>query len=179
MAPQATRVDRAESTRHRSRQSGDGGEVSAPTRENALEPDEDERVRVVVQQLVQEAGSQSAAARRIGMSQQTISRHLSGVPAGKNLAAKVAKAAGLGYRQLVRGDEVERSGAPRFGNLNGWPEAEAAARRRYRHIPPEAWEAVREWSGASAPERVTAEVVLSLATAWVASRQGDDGIDPD
>ncbi len=88
-------------------------------REGALEPSEDERVRVVVKRLVVEHGSQSAVARRVDVAPQTISRHLDGFPAGKAFAQKIAKLAGLHYETMIGRLTLVRS--------SRYPNFEAAA----------------------------------------------------
>jgi transcriptional regulator with XRE-family HTH domain len=69
-------------------------------------------------------------------------------------------------RSIMPADRVVRTdGAPVFGNLPGWHEAETQARalRRYRHISQEGWEAARELRGAKAPAQITPELVGDLA----------------
>jgi len=147
-------------------------------RTHALDPAQDQRVREAVRRLVAEMGSQVAVSRRIAVSQQTISRHLAGVPAGKNLARAVAAATGVDLEVLVDGRRRTRE-RPAYGSLPGWPQAESDARRRYRHIPADVWSEAAEMSGASAPAIVTPEWVLQVALVVLMARRAPDDVDPD
>lgn len=70
-------------------------------------------------------------------------------------------------RPRLERDTDDPEGPRRFGDLPGWPEAEAEARRVYDEIPGYAYEAAREQAGARWPRVVTAETVRAFALAWL------------
>lgn len=94
-------------------------------------------------------------------------------PTAETLAA-IARAAGVSLDWLATGAgtpdarTVERD-APRFRDLPGWPEAEAEAMRRFKHIPPWAISAAGDLMAARAPEHVDAMVVADFARAWMSA----------
>lgn len=73
------------------------------TSTRALTKLEGTRVRQRLQQLVDELGSQTAAARATGMSQQVISRILAGDPVGRSVAKQLADYEGLSVEELLSG----------------------------------------------------------------------------
>lgn len=68
---------------------------------------------------------------------------------------------------VVVRDTDDPEGPQTFGDLAGWPEAEAEARRLYDEIPGYAFEAARNQGGARFPRVVTAETVKAFAMAWL------------
>ena len=149
----------------------------------ALASDEAGRVKEALQRLLTEAGTQRELARRIGVTPQAISRILTGGDAGPALARKVADAMGVPLEMLLRGEEGEAASGslePRFSSLTGWAAAEAEARRRYRHIPEAAWQAVGNLRGAAVPVRVTADWIAQLASVYAMALRGEgEDVDPD
>jgi hypothetical protein len=68
---------------------------------------------------------------------------------------------------VTRDGELPQGGYRRFGDLPGWAEAEAAARRTYRDLLPDfAWEAAAGQAGAVWPTEVTPQTVYRFAKAW-------------
>ena len=67
---------------------------------------------------------------------------------------------------LIR-DELPPEGIRRFGDLPGWAEAEAEARRIYGDfLPMSSWEAAREMRGAQWPREIAPRTVYRFAKAW-------------
>lgn len=109
-------------------------------------------MRAAVRELVAELGSQSAAAKKIGLSQQTISRHLEGFPAGKRLAAAVATARGVPFAKLLgRVVIYDQTTTPRFDNLPGWTDALARARLAFPRVTDDEWAAAGRRSAEEFP----------------------------
>lgn len=150
---------------------------------NALTKAESDRVRAALERLWREAGTQRELGRRLGVTPQAISRVIQGQGAGVTLARKVAEALGISMEALLGGSEADVSDAvmePRFANLSGWAEMEAEARRRFRHVPAEAFEAVRNLRGARVPDVVTAEWIGQLASTYAMALRGEgEDVDPD
>lgn len=148
----------------------------------ALVSEEADRVKEALVRLLAEAGTQRELARRVGVTPQAISRVLTGGDSGPALARKVADAMGVPLELLLRGDTSGESGVlePRFGNLSGWAEAEAEARRRFRHVPSEAFDAVRDLRGARTPDVVTSEWIGQMAGTYAMALRGEgEDVDPD
>lgn len=92
-------------------------------RKGALTPEQDERVRVVVGELIGVAGSQrglAAALEKKGfrITQQSIGRHMSGAPAGRGFAEKIAASIGVPYLELINGRETPGSAENLLNNLS-------------------------------------------------------------
>lgn len=140
---------------------------------NALRPEQDERVRVAVREILTDLRTQAAVAKRLGFSQQTVGRHLGGVPAGPQLAEAVARATGRTYDELVHGISRAESvlEEPSLSTLPGWDAAEALARKRFKHLPEHAWTAVRGLRTAKAqmPRRLTPEWIGTIAGLWTSA----------
>lgn len=67
--------------------------------------------------------------------------------------------------------EYDTPRAPVVGAMEGYAEAEAEARRRFRHIPDHVWEQVRELMGFRIRPPITAELLLDLAN--VVAKHGE------
>lgn len=68
---------------------------------------------------------------------------------------------------VVVRDELPPEGAKRFGDLPGWAEAEAEARRLYgEDLPAYCWEAAREMAGNRWPAEITPQAVFRFARVW-------------
>lgn len=61
----------------------------------------------------------------------------------------------------------ERERRRRFGELSGWAEAEAEAKRQFEGIPEAAFAAARSTSGQPLPELVDVTTVARWATTWL------------
>ena len=148
-----------------------------------LAPDEAQRVKEAIERLLAKATSQRELARQLGCSPQAISRVTLGQDPGQTIARQVADALGIPLERLLRGDAADLSDTslePRFGALAGWTAAEAEARRRYRHIPEAAWQAVANLRGAAVPTRVTADWIAQLASVYAMALRGEgEDVDPD
>lgn len=148
-------------------------------RQTALAPGEDERVRAALARIVREAGSQAEASRRLGYTQQQVSRVMRGIPAGRSFAERIAEHLGTTFAELVGRTAAARH-RPVFSSLPGWEEAEAEARRRWRHVPAAAFDAVRGLSGAAVPTHVTPEWIAQLASVYAMALRGEgEDVDPD
>lgn len=133
-------------------------------------------MRDALRRIVLDAGSQAEASRQLGYTQQQVSRVMHGIPAGRTFAERIAEHLGTTFAELTgRGLVAKREERPAFANLPGWAEAEAEARRRYRHVPPEAFDAVGSLSGAAAPKAVTPEWIGQMASLFVLVLNGGDG----
>ncbi len=147
-------------------------------RDHALSEAENERVRDALRRIVTEAGGQKAAAERIGTSQQSVSRGVSGQPIGPEMARRVAATLipRVSFEELLgRAPPLTRS-EPRLSDLPGWAEAEVQARIDFRYIPEPAWIAVRGLRTAMPPRVVTSDWIGSLAQTWarVLTGEGDE-----
>lgn len=141
----------------------------------SLSPEESARIRTIVERLVEEAGTQSELARRLGVSSQAISRVMKGEQAGVTLARRIADATGTRIEHLLGGEAGgEERMEPRLSSLVGWDAAEAEARRRFRFVPDSAWDAVRNLRTAQPPRVITADWIGSIASDW-ARAMGSDG----
>lgn len=72
-------------------------------RGKSLSGDEAERVRIALADVVRQAGTQTAAAKRLDVTQQTISDVLKGKAAGVGLARRVADALSISLDDLLAG----------------------------------------------------------------------------
>jgi hypothetical protein len=147
--------------------------TSKAKRGKSFSEDANERVRQAVRELLAEpehSGNQTKLALKLGISQPSLSTFLSGQKgAGPEMAAAVAKMVGLTFEQLVTG----KQGMRRFRELDGWAEAEAEARRRYRRIPDYAWRGAGNLMAAEAPQHIDERVVLHFAEAWMLTASED------
>ena len=144
-------------------------------RQNALSPEEDERVREGARALLKQYPSQRQLAIAIDVGATTLSRHLAGFPAGPELAARIAAGLKRDVNDLL-GRRSAHLTEPRLRDLPGWTEAEALARAKYKYIPANAWEAAGNLRTATPPKFVDVELVLNFATGWarVLSGEGDE-----
>lgn len=150
-------------------------------RSRSLRPEELDRVRAAVRQLIEREGSQVAAARRIGVSQPTLSNALSGLrPPGVALARQVALALGMPLDALLSGRPVATRPAPTLDRVPGYAEVEAAARAKAPYLPEEAWARTRAMSGADLAD-LTPELLVGFTQTWASVLAGrlreapDDG----
>jgi hypothetical protein len=141
-----------------------------------LNPAEQERVQVELRKIREELGSQVLVAQALDVTQQTVSRVLSGFPPGIPLAEKVAS-----HRKMDVDVFLGRKGGPvsrveydrpgrgsSWGELPGWAEAEAEARRKFARLmmPERAWAGAREMHGSKRPH-VSPEMVKEAAQFWL------------
>ncbi len=142
----------------------------------SLTPEESQRVRVVLERMIEEVGTQSELARRLGVSPQAVSRVLKGEQAGVTLARRLADATGQRIEQIIgaSGSDTAAPLEPRLSNLSGWEAAESEARRRFKYVPEAAWDAVRNIRTAKPPQHVTAEWIGAIASDWARALESPD-----
>lgn len=133
-------------------------------RRHTFTPEQDERVREGARKLVEQHGSQRRAAVVVGVSQQTLSKHLDGLPAGWRTAEGVARALGVAVKALVGIDEGERRV---LRDIPGWETAEEKA---VADRPELEW-AIRQVGDIEppempAPERINSDWIADLAYAF-------------
>lgn len=111
-----------------------------------------------------------------------LSGRIKGTPTADTLRS-IADAAGVSLRWLAEGEGEsgletavmeESSGRPVFGNLTGWREAEALARKLYPNIPSFAFVKARETSAQRPPRAVTPEFVVDVARLWMRHASDDE-----
>lgn len=140
----------------------------------SLPEPEQRRVREALRRLVEsEGGSQTAAAKRLGITQQTVSQVLGGDSPGVKMARAIAAAMQVPLDELLSGQRRETtvhydSTRPILGAMPGYAEAEALARTMAPRLPESAWEAARKTSGADL-RRVDAATVLGFAQLWASA----------
>ena len=131
----------------------------------SLRPEERQRVRAALERLLADAGGvQRELARRLGVTQQSVSRVVSqGAEPGMPLARACAEALGISLHELLTGEAPPPSDpSPPVGTLPGWTEAEAAARAAHPWIPAAAWDLTRQVRLPYAP-KISAEWAAALA----------------
>lgn len=123
-----------------------------------------DRIRAALRNLIATRGwDQTRAGDELGVTQQSISSFLNrNTGASLHLAWEIAKASRKTVDELLTGRPDGRS--VRFGELPGWIEGEAEARRMFAHVPSDAFEAVRGWR-AEEPPAVTPLIIGTLAEA--------------
>ncbi len=133
----------------------------------SLKPKEAERVRAALGELLVTEKTQTALAKRLGVSQQALSAVIRGTATGGYAIARaVAKAKGAtDVDAWLRGAAPGRS-APRIRDRNGFDEALVVAMRVFRRVPPYAFEAVGNLMGDALPEVITPEFLGGLASTW-------------
>lgn len=155
-------------------------------RSRSLGTHELDHVREAIRRLIAQEGSQIAVAKRLGVSQPTLSNALSGLrPPGVGLARRVADALGIPLDALLSGRPTTRPNAdrPTLDRIPGYAEVEALARARARYLPDAAWERTRAMSGAALGE-LTPEILVGFAQLWAQVEAGklreapDDGERP-
>ena len=134
-----------------------------------LTPEENERLVAALKKLLaldKYAGNQSKLAPDLKVRQPTISAILRGKgPGGYGVARRVAALIRVDVEELLSGRS--RTGKTRFRDLPGWREREPAARTLYAELPPEAFDAVGDWSGPRPPLVITERIIGGLAELWV------------
>lgn len=142
----------------------------------SLDPDQAEHVRVRLLALIEEAGSQVEVARRLGVTQQSVSQVVGGrSQPGVVLAARLATMLRITLDDLLTGRSAvsgrrentvhHDATRPTLDRIEGYAAAEAAARAIAPRIPDAAWARVRAMSGADV-RVVDAESVLGFARTW-------------
>lgn len=137
-------------------------------RARSLGTHELDHVREAIRRLIEQEGSQIAAARKLGVSQPTLSNALSGLrPPGVGLARRLADALGLQLDALLSGrpTTTREDNLPRLDRIPGYAEVEAAARARAPYLPAVAWEKTRAMSGAALAD-LTPELLVGFASTW-------------
>lgn len=129
-------------------------------RSKSLTVPQNERVLAALRELLaKHNNNQSEVARKLGVTQATISAFLSGKSgAGNQLVEALMRALRVSRSQLVDGAEGTM---PAFGNAAGWAEAEQLVRRDMPGIPAWAWEGARSLRGISVPCPITKSFVMN------------------
>lgn len=141
----------------------------------SLTSKESERVRAALRELLVIEKTQTALARRLGVSQQALSAVIRGTATGGYAIARaVAKAKGAtDVDAWLRGAAPGRS-APRIRDRRGYDEALAIALKVFRRVPAEAFEAVSNLMGDALPEVITPEFLGGLASTWAQNVTDDE-----
>lgn len=141
-----------------------------PARGKSFSVEENARIREGARALLERAGSQAALAETLGVSQPTLSNFIRAehpTGAGPRLGDAIARELGITLDELRTGQRRAPAGAPIFGAIPGWAEAEAEARRIYgKRLPSYAWESGRRLMGAQAPAVLNAVTVFNLVQAY-------------
>lgn len=133
---------------------------------------QNERVLETVRKLLAKYdNNQSELARKLGVTQATISALLSGKSgAGNQLIEALMRVLHVTRSQLVDGLEESQ---PSFGSAVGWAEAEQLVRQDLPGIPAWAWDSARSLRGISVPSPVTKDFVAN-AVLFVMNSISDD-----
>lgn len=128
----------------------------------ALDPAEVDRVRALIRDVIRREGSQSAAAKALGVRQQTVSVALSRQEPGVLLTRRLAAYFGSSFEELLAGAPPPK----RYEELPGWAAAaaEVVSRGLMQRYAVAAAGAMR---ASLVPEAVTPRLVVDLATLWL------------
>jgi hypothetical protein len=142
---------------------------------------ENERLRVVIREklLPLYNGNQSTAGPAIGLTQSAISRLLSGGGGSLETAKNLSALLGLPLSDVLGWptNASDQPPTPAFGDLPGWREAEAEARRRFGDlIPGFAFDRAARTMGGAPPAVISASTVAGLAKFWLESSSREDRI---
>ena len=141
----------------------------------SISPKEAERVREALRELLVIEKTQTALAKRLGVSQQALSAILRGTASGGYaLGRAVARAMGASNPDAWLRGAAPGVIAPRIRDRRGYDEALVAARRMFKRATPTAFEAVSNLMGDNLPEFITAEFLGGLAMAWANSAEDDE-----
>lgn len=140
----------------------------------SLSEDEQARVRAQLKELTQRRGEQASLAKRLGVTPQAISKIvLEESDPGVRIARALADHLGVTLDALLGKEEAAEDAEPKMCNLPGWAVAEAAARRRFRYVPEEAWQAVRNLRTATPPRHLSADWIGAIASDWARALSGE------
>lgn len=132
----------------------------------SLAPEEVGRVLAAVRAVIDEAGSQVAAAKKIGVTQQSLSKYLRGEGApGWAFARLVATARGVEVDELLTGRPTRAADdLVTLRSCPGWEEAAAEVARRWPALAP----LVPEVASIIVPHRapVTASLIVQFCSTW-------------
>lgn len=132
----------------------------------SLSDEEAAKVRVLLNELVREHGSQTAVAKVIGQKQQHISNVLGGKGVGYALGRAVAAASGvMDFDAWLRG-RTAGAAAPRLRDVDGYAEGLPEARIMFRSVPEYAFQAIGEIMGENLPKHLTPMAIGLLASGW-------------
>jgi len=138
-----------------------------PMTTRSLTPKESERVRLALRELLVVEGTQTALAKRLGVSQQALSAVIRGTATGGYaLGRAVAQALGARNPDAWLRGAAPSAAAPRIRDRAGYEEALAIALTVFKRVPPSAFEAVGDLMGDKLPETITPEFLGGLATTW-------------
>lgn len=132
--------------------------------------EQNERIRKAVARLVEDMGTRTAVAHLLGVDQPQISQLLNeNAGAGFPLAATLARHLGVSIEQLVDGRAAPArggAGAIRYGDLPGWAQASAEARRAHgQRLPAVAFDLADDFMGMGPPTVIDARTVFNYARA--------------
>lgn len=146
-----------------------------PMTTRSLTPKESERVRIAIRELLMVEKTQTALAKRLGVSQQALSAVIRGTATGGYAIARaVAKAKGASdVDAWLRGAAPGRS-APRIRDQPGYEEALAVALKVFRRVPRDAFEDIGNLMGDRLPEVITAEFLGRMASSWTLNATDDE-----
>lgn len=134
----------------------------------SLTADESERVRVAMFRVLADKKSQTAAAAALGVSQSAVSETVqAGALVGPKIARAVAAYLGITFDELVSG--VAAGGSRELRHIPGFDEALAEAIRRLPGMEPQL-RALAQDRTPRRVERITPELLISLAAAWAQAR---------
>lgn len=142
----------------------------------SLDAGQQARVRRALEELSAVHRPQRELARRLGVTQQTVSRALSDGTIGVKLAAACARLRRQSLEEMLSGAPTMR----RFRELEGWAAAVASAEKE-RWVSPGVARAVGDWPLVVAIERAEPRLVADLAALFVrwATREERDAAERD
>lgn len=141
----------------------------------SLTPKESERVREALRSLLAVEGTQTALAKRLGVSQQALSAVLRGTATGGYaLGRAVAQALGAVSPDAWLRGASPKAAAPRIRDRPGYDEALAIALTVFKRVPVSAFDAIGDLMGDRLPETITPEFLGGLATTWANSTSDNE-----
>jgi transcriptional regulator with XRE-family HTH domain len=132
--------------------------------------------------------SRNKAGQKAGLAPGHITKLINGKGVGvaPETIQRLSKALRVNYEWLATGEGAMDDGSPLppsvdvdeparvFGDLPGWEEAEAEARKLFDEIPSDAFEAARQTSAPRLPELVDATTVGKWAMTWFEQMSRED-----